>query len=103
MCIDQLLVDGRVVALEPQLGFDEGPVGLTGGGRRLGHHRWPGWGNLTGCVIWCAGGHPGGICFDLEFVYAFGIGAYGLAINTGDTFNLAVAGVGRQQGQKGCL
>ena len=40
-------------------------------------------------MIGCAGGHPGGIC--LEFIYAFGIGANGLSINSGDAFNLAVA------------
>jgi hypothetical protein len=33
MAVDQVLVDGHVVALEAQLGFDEFPVGLAGGGR----------------------------------------------------------------------
>ena len=33
MAVDQVLVDGHVVALEVQLGFDEFPVGLAGGGR----------------------------------------------------------------------
>jgi hypothetical protein len=101
MAVDQVLVDGHVVALEAQLGFDEFPVGLAGGGRYLGCSRWPGWGNLIGCAIWCAGGHPGGIC--LELLHAFGIGAYGLSVNSGDAFNLAVAGVGRQQRGYRCL
>jgi hypothetical protein len=42
-------------------------------------------------------GHPGGIC--LEFLYAFGIGANGLSINFGYTFNLAVARARLQQSQ----
>jgi len=33
MAVDQVLVDGHVVALEAQLGFDEFPVGFAGGGR----------------------------------------------------------------------
>jgi len=33
MAVDQVLVDGHVVALEAQLGFDEFPMGLAGGGR----------------------------------------------------------------------
>jgi hypothetical protein len=52
-------------------------------------------------LIGSAGGHPGGIC--LELLYAFGIGAYGFAINASDAFNLAVAGVGCQQCCDGCL
>jgi hypothetical protein len=46
-------------------------------------------------------GLPGGIC--LELFYAFGIGANGLSVNSGDTFNLAVAGVGGQQRGDRCL
>ena len=91
MLVDQILVEGRVVALEAQLGFDEGAVGLAARSRQLGLSRWPGWGNLIGC----AGGHPGGI--SLELLYAFDMGAYDLAISCGDTFNLAVTGVGLQQ------
>lgn len=33
MVVDQILVDGRVVAFEAQLGFDECPVGLADGSR----------------------------------------------------------------------
>ena len=97
MAVDQVLVNRRVVALEAQLGLDKFPMGLADGARRLGRSRWPGWRSLIGRAIWCAGGHPGGICLDLELLHAFGIGTYGLAINSSDAFNLAVAGVGLQQ------
>src|ERR1700730_9243709 len=44
--IDQILVDRHEVALEPQLGLDEGAVGLAGGDRRRRRRRWPGWRRL---------------------------------------------------------
>jgi hypothetical protein len=47
------------------------------------------WGSQVEVVtLAAAGGHPGGIC--LELLHAFGIGAYGLSVNSSDTFNLAV-------------
>jgi hypothetical protein len=55
--VDQVLVDGRGVSLEPQLGFDELAPGFAQGGGHRPRSRWPGWGNLT----YRAGGHPGGI------------------------------------------
>jgi len=91
MVVHQVLVDGHVVSLEAQLGFDERAVGFAVGGRYPDWSRWPGWRNLIGLGLWCAGGHPGGIC--PERLYAFGIGANGLAINSGDALNMSVAGV----------
>ena len=58
MTVNQILVDGHVVALEPELRLDEDAVRLTGGDGFAHQSRWPGWGNL----IEYAGGHPGGIC-----------------------------------------
>src|SRR5450755_3765057 len=46
MLIDQVLVDRHEVALEPQLGLDEGAVGLAGRDRRRRRTRWPGWRSL---------------------------------------------------------
>jgi hypothetical protein len=103
--VDQVLVDGRGVALEAQLRFDEGAVGLAmrdsggdcgdGGGSQRG--RWPGWGNLS-CRV---GGHPGGV-WRLRGVASL-VGTDRLAINAGDAFNLALTGLGFEQRPNGCL
>ncbi len=83
--IDQVLVDGHEVALEPQLRFDERAVRLTGRDRWLRYSRWPGWRNLK----LRAGGHPGRIC--LLGGKAQLIRADRLAIDPGCTLNLALA------------
>ena len=88
-------MEGHVAAVEAQLGFDECPVGFAVGGRELEWGRWRGWGNLISCGSGFTGGHPGRVC--LESLLAFGVGANGLSVDSGDTFNLAVTGVGRQQ------
>lgn len=55
--VDQVLVDGRGVALQTQLSFDEPAPGFAQGGGHRPRSRWPGWGSL----LCRAGGHPGGI------------------------------------------
>jgi len=95
MCIHQVLVDRRVV----RLARNWASMNARWGSQvelLMGLSRWPGWGNLIGCAV-----ATRGIC--LEFLYAFGIGADGLSVNSCDTFNLAVAGVGLQQCCDGCL
>jgi len=116
--VHQVLVDGRGVALELQLRFDERPVWFAkGGGHRLGD-RWPGWGNLlcdsdlriivyavgawrcldaviAGDQVSCLGGHPGGIClFSLPTAL---VASDGLAVNARDAGDLSLRGIALQR------
>ncbi len=93
--VDQVLIDGHGVALEPQLGLDELAVGLARGGGRRHYSRWPRWSSLSGSQGHRVGGHPGPVC---------GVGGKALLVGTGgmardahDPFHLTLAGLGLQQ------
>ena len=72
--VDQVLIDGHGVALEPQLGLDELAVGLARGGGRRHYSRWPRWSSLSGSQGHRGGGHPGPVC---------GVGGKALLVGTG--------------------
>lgn len=65
MAVDQILVDRRAVAPQPDLGLDELAMSLAPAGSHQCACRWPGWGSLQGGGghgLHDACGHPVGTC-----------------------------------------